>query len=206
MRRFVTFEGCEGVGKSTQLKLLKEYLERTGQKALFTREPGGTPLAERIREILLDPALPLTALSEAYLFAAARASHVEEVIRPALERGELVISDRFLHSSLAYQGEARELGFEAVYRLNEAAIGDCIPDCTIFLDQDPAHSWRKRKGKRVENDRLEAENEAFHLAVYRGFLKLAERSPKIVRIVPQEDKNATHLSILDALRKRGMIE
>lgn len=203
--RFITFEGCEGVGKSTQIRLLKEYLEKTGQPALFTREPGGTPVAEKVREILLSPDHALSPLVEAYLFAAARADHVANVIRPAVARGELVICDRFLDSSLAYQGEARELGMEEVFWLNGPAIGDCTPDCTVFLDLSPENNWRRKKGKVVENDRMEAESLEFHLAVYRGFKRLAANSPKVVSVVPQEDKMETHRLIVEALRERGLI-
>ena len=205
MKRFVTIEGCEGVGKSTQIRMLKEYLERTGQPAVFTREPGGTPVSEKIREILLDENGEISPVVEAYLFAAARAAHVERVIRPALERGELVICDRFIDSSIAYQGQARELGFDTVLEINAHAVGDTMPDCTVFIDMSPENSWRKQKGNVVEHDRMEAESAEFHKKVYEGFLKLAKENSRFVCIQPEVDKNATHQKIVEALRERGMI-
>ncbi|MBO5773985.1 MAG: dTMP kinase, partial [Clostridia bacterium] len=142
--KFVTVEGCEGVGKSTQLRLLKEYFEREGIPAVFTREPGGTPIAERIREILLDKKLAVSPRIEAELFAVARMEHINNLIKPALEQGKVVISDRYIDSSLAYQGVARELGIDNVYEINAYARDNCMPELTIFIDMDPANSWRKQ--------------------------------------------------------------
>lgn len=131
--KFVTFEGCEGVGKSTQLKQLKEYLDKTGQPAIFTREPGGNKISEQIRSVILNPEnTEMNAMCEALLYAASRAQLVDEVIKPALDRGELVICDRFLDSSIAYQGGARGLGIENVLEINRHAIQGCMPDLTVF--------------------------------------------------------------------------
>lgn len=201
--KFITFEGCEGVGKSTQLKYLKEYLEETGQDAVFTREPGGTPLAEKIRGLILTE--EMSAESEALLFAAARNDHIDRLIVPAVKEGKIVVCDRFLDSSIAYQGYARGLGEETVLQINSYAVKTKLPDAVVFLDMNPLTSWRKQKGKVVENDRLEAEGDAFHLAVYEGFLKMAEKDDRYIRIVPDVDKAVTAKKIRDALIERGLI-
>ena len=133
--KFITVEGCEGVGKSTQLRLLKEYFEKENIDAIFTREPGGTPVAEKIREILLDKKLNVTPRIEAELFAVARMEHINNRIKPALEEGKVVVCDRYLDSSLAYQGVARNLGIDEVYNINWYARDNCMPDLTIFIEQ-----------------------------------------------------------------------
>ena len=202
---FITFEGCDGVGKSTQVALLKEYLEKTNQDALFTREPGGTALAEKIRGILMDETVKMTALAEAYLFAAARAEHMKAVILPALEEGKIVVCDRFIDSSYAYQGAARGLGQEVVADINKYALFGRLPDCTVFIDMNPLNSWRKQKGKTVE-DRIEIESAEFHLGVYGGFRKLAKESGRFVSIVPEQEKADTARLILNALRARNLIK
>lgn len=203
--KFITFEGCEGVGKSTQLRLLKDYLTETSQPSVFTREPGGTETAEAIRNILLGSELAISPIVEAYLFAAARADHINRVILPALQRGEIVVCDRFLDSSLVYQGFARELGLDKVLEINNAALGGCLPDCTVFIDMDPAVSWRKQNGKQIAGDRIENESQEFHERVYEGFKHLAAKYPRFVSIVPNADKLETHKNIIEALRERGMI-
>jgi|AGTN01.3.fsa_nt_gi thymidylate kinase len=203
---FITFEGCEGVGKSTQLRLLKEYLDKSGQHAVFTREPGGTPVAEKIRELLLSTDYKLPAPVEAYLFAAARADHMENLILPELEKGSIVICDRFIDSSLAYQGAARGLGYETVLEINSRALFGRQPDCTVFLDMDPAVSWRKQKGKIIEGDRMEMEDAAFHHKVYLGYKEIARIYPRIISIAPDKDKNVTNGKIVGALKGRGIIK
>jgi dTMP kinase len=203
--KFIVFEGCEGVGKSTQLRLLKDYLTESGQPAVFTREPGGTPVAEAVRNLILDKSYEISPVVEAYLFATARADHVRQVIMPALRRGELVVCDRFLSSSYAYQGYARGLGFEMIKQINAAALEDCKPDCTIFIDMDPAISWRKQNGKTITDDRIENESVEFHGKVYEGYKRLAEADPTFVSVAPLPEKSATHRLILEALKKRGLI-
>lgn len=204
---FITVEGCEGVGKSTQLRLLRDYLEATAQDAVFTREPGGTPVAEELRAIILDQNKPVSPLTEAYLFAAARADHMQTVILPALAAGKIVVCDRFIDSSLAYQGKARGLGFDAVYAVNRVALQGRMPDCTVFLDMNPLRSWRKQKGKVIEGDRMESESEAFHALVYSGFKELeAASGGRYAAVIPQEEKQETHRLILEALRARGCIK
>ena len=130
---FITFEGMDGAGKTTQIRLLQERLEKAGERVVVTREPGGNALAEKIRALLLDPASEMDPLTEAYLYAAARAEHVRRVILPALQRGETVLCDRYLDSSLAYQGYGRGLGEETVRRINAQAVAGCLPDRTYLL-------------------------------------------------------------------------
>lgn len=202
--KFIVFEGCEGVGKSTQLHLLKEYLEKTGQKAVFTREPGGTPVGEKIRSLLLGE--EMSAESEALLFAAARCEHIDKVILPALERGELVVCDRYVDSSIAYQAFGRKLGRKRVEEINAYAFASCMPDAVVFIDMNPLNSWRRQKGKIVENDRMEKESDGFHLAVYLGFKESASSTDRFISVIPDEDKLVTASLIVNALKAKGLIE
>jgi dTMP kinase len=167
---FITFEGIDRSGKSTQARLLAEAL---GDQALSVREPGGTPAGEQVRSLLKDAAVPLGAEAEALLFAAARAELVARVIRPALEDGRVVVSDRFLDSSLAYQGGARRLGIEEVERINRFATGGLVPDITFLLDIDP-DAAAARAG---ENDRFEDEGSALQQAVQEAYERLVEADP-----------------------------
>ena len=202
--KFIVFEGCEGVGKSTQLRLLKEYLEKTGQKAVFTREPGGTPVGEKIRSLLLGE--EMSAESEALLFAAARCEHIDKVILPALERGELVVCERYVDSSIAYQAFGRKLGRKRVEEINAYAFASCMPDAVVFIDMNPLNSWRRQKGKIVENDRMEKESDGFHLAVYLGFKESASSTDRFISVIPDEDKLVTASLIVNALKAKGLIE
>ncbi len=202
--KFITFEGCEGVGKSTQLRLIKEYLEKTNQDVVFTREPGGTPLAEKIRDIILTE--NMCAETEAELFAAARCDHIRNLILPALNDGKTVICDRFVDSSLAYQGYGRNLGYERVKEINFFAFENCMPDAVVFLDMNPLESWRRKKGTIIDNDRLEMEKDAFHLKVYEGFKKIREKSDNYLSIIPAVDKQATLQKIIEGLKIRGLIK
>lgn len=206
--KFVTFEGCEGVGKSTQLRKLKEYLESTGQEAVFTREPGGNKISEEIRNIILDVEnKDMSPMCEALLYAAARAQLVEQVIKPAVEQGKLVICDRFLDSSIAYQGNARGLGVENILEINKQALQGCMPDVTIFIDLPPDKAFRNKTKAALTADRLEQEDEAFHQKVYEGYLKAAELSEgRIVKIVPSIEKTETTEKIISALRNKGIIK
>ena len=172
---FITFEGTDASGKTTQIRLLRHYLEERGICPVVTREPGGTPVGEKIRDILLDKENSgMLPVAEALLYAASRAQLVGEVIRPALERGKVVISDRFTDSSIAYQGYGRNLG-DIVRRINEPATGGLRPDLTIFLRTDPTE-MRKRRDASGE-DRMEAQKPEFHREVLRGYLILAEEEP-----------------------------
>ena len=201
---FVTFEGCEGVGKSTQLNMLKEYLKNTGQDAVYVREPGSTEISEKIRSIILDPAnTAMTAETEALLYAAARAQLVSEVILPALSEGRTVICDRYVDSSAAYQGYARGLGIDFVRSVNSYALKNAMPDVTVFIDLRPSASFRSVR----REDRLEREEAQFHDKVYEGYLAQASTSNgRFVMIKPEKDKNETHRKIIAALREKGAVK
>lgn len=176
---FVTFEGLDGSGKSTQTELLVERLEADGEDVLSTREPGGTELGERIRDLVLHGG-HVAAWAEALLYAAARAQHVEEVIRPALERGATVVCDRYVDSSVAYQGVARGLGLERVLDLNLAAVGGLLPDRTFLLALDVSElPGRLRR----EHDRLERESDEFHVRAAAGYRELAARFPERIVVL-----------------------
>jgi dTMP kinase len=178
--RLIAFEGVEGAGKSTQLELLRRQLEGRGREVVVTREPGGTPVGERVRALLLDPEVEIHPRAEALLFAAARAELVERVIRPALERGAVVLCDRYLDSSLAYQGGARGLGRGPVEEVNRLATGGLLPDLVVLLDLDPADGLRRRQGDR---DRIEAQDLEFHRRVREAFRALAAADPKRFAVV-----------------------
>ena len=173
--RFIAFEGGEGAGKSTQAAALAAHLREQGREVVVTREPGGAPAAEAIREILLDHRFAgLSARAEALLFAAARAEHVERTIRPGLDRGAVVITDRYLDSSIAYQGISRALGIDVVEEISLWATESLLPDLTIVLDVAPSVGL----GRAGKPDRMEAEPLEFHLRVRQGFLDLAARHPE----------------------------
>ena len=176
---FITFEGLDGSGKSTQAELLRSRLDADGLEVISTREPGGTELGEKIRDLVLHGG-DVTPWAEALLYAAARAQHVEIVIRPALERGASVICDRYVDSSVAYQGVGRELGLDRVLDLNLAAVGGLLPDRTFLLALDVAEI-----GSRLdrEHDRLERESEAFHARAAAGYRELAARFPERIVVL-----------------------
>jgi len=178
--RLIAFEGVEGAGKSTQLELLRQALEKAGHQVVSTREPGGTTAGERVRSMLLDRDSTLHPRAEALLFAAARAQLVEQVIRPALQRGETVLCDRYLHSSLAYQGVARGLGVEPIAAINAFATGGLMPDLVVLLLVDPAEGLARGRGER---DRIEDQDLEFHQRVERGFLELAAADPDCFAVV-----------------------
>lgn len=186
MSRFIAFEGGEGGGKSTQVAALAQVLRDLGHEVVTTREPGGSPRAEEIRALLLDDA-PMTATTEALLFAAARADHAEHVIRPALARGAVVLCDRYLDSSVAYQGAARGLGVDRIRDLSLWATGGLTPDLTLVLDLDPAVGL----GRAQDANRLEAEPLQFHQVVRAAFLDFAAADPRRYTVVdaamPQAD-------------------
>ena len=174
---FISVEGGDGSGKSTQIKKIETYLQEKGLDYILTREPGGTPVAEKIRELILDPAnKALTGRAEMLLYAASRAQHVEEKILPALAEGKVVLSDRFTDSSIAYQAYGRGLG-NMVAEVNRIATGGKEPDLTIFLNITPAAGMaRKNNQDGHVLDRLELEKAAFHETVYEGYLALARES------------------------------
>jgi dTMP kinase len=196
---FVTFEGADGSGKSTQAELLRAALEAEGRDVVLTREPGGTELGEAVRALVLDgPAMG--AWAEAALFAASRAEHVEEVIRPALERGADVVCDRYVDSSLAYQGIARGLGVEAVLQLNLAVTGGLLPDVSFLLFLDPGVAV----GRHVDPDRLEREGTELQAKVDAAYRELAERFPeRIVAIDATAEPETIAREVRERLRDRS---
>jgi dTMP kinase len=191
---FVTFEGPDGSGKSTQAELLRAALAAEGREVVLTREPGGTELGERIRELLLDEG-SMSAWAEAALFAASRAQHVDRVIGPAVERGADVVCDRYLDSSLAYQGIARGLGVEDVLELNLRVTGGLLPDATVLLLLDP-ETAAERAGA---TDRLEREGGGFHARVHAAYRELAARFPDRILVV---DGDRPREELAEEIRER----
>lgn len=191
---FISVEGSDGSGKSTQIELLKEYLESKNIKVVITREPGGTPISEKIREIILDNGnREMTAMTEALLYAASRAQHVAQVIKPALAEGKTVICDRFIDSSIAYQGYGRGLG-TCVRRINEYAIEGCMPDVTFLMQIEPDASSGRIANK--AKDRLEQEAQQFHEAVYNGYLEMLKDQPdRIIGINARRGVEEIHADI-----------
>ncbi|WP_434617479.1 dTMP kinase [Arthrobacter sp. A5] len=176
---FIVFEGGDGAGKSTQAALLAGALQQLGHTVLCTREPGGTPVGEKLRTLVLEHGQgEIDARCETLIFAAARAAHATQVIRPALARGELVISDRYVDSSVAYQGGGRALGERRVRDLNEWATNGLWPDLTVLLDVAPADGRDRRTAAAAAEDRLESEPDDFHRNIRRVFLDLAAAAPE----------------------------
>ncbi len=205
---FITFEGGEGSGKSTAIHRLEQSLKALGKKVIITREPGGTPIGEEIREVILNKAnTNMDPWTEALLYAASRRQHVIEKIRPALKEGTIVISDRYLDSSLAYQGGARGLGVDEVLALNQFAIDGLYPDLTIFFDIAPKEGLsRISKNAEREVNRLDLENMSFHEKVRASFLELKKRFPERIHIIdaslsPDEVFEEIRNLIPDLLRK-----
>ena len=194
---FITFEGGDGSGKSTQISILKESLIEKGYDVILTREPGGTDISEKIRELILDPENgEMEDITEAYLYAAARAQLVRQLIKPALEEGKVVICDRFVDSSIAYQGFGRGLG-DAVGVINTYAVDDCMPDLTILRKLDPERGSSRIAGR--EHDRIEQASDDFHRKVYEGYLKLEEKYPDRILGV---DASGTIQEIADEISRR----
>ena len=204
--KFITFEGCEGSGKSTQLSMFKEYLEKNGIDYIFLREPGGTEISEKIRNIILDVNnKSMTDECEALLYASARAQLVKEKILPALSEGKLVFCDRFIDSSFAYQAYARGLGMDFITSINSYAVNNCMPDCTLFLNISPDEAF-KRKGGADEGDRLEQVGIEFHRKVFLVYTNLANENPlRIEKINCLGSREQTHLNIINALKNRGVL-
>ena len=173
---FITFEGGDGSGKSTQLALLEQWLIDAGQTVVVTREPGGTELGLELREIVLHRRGEISARAEALIYAADRAHHIATKVRPALERGEIVVQDRYIDSSLAYQGAGRVLDAGEVRQVSLWATEDLMPDLTVLLDLDET-TGKARLGERTKFDRLEAEEDDFHARVRAGYLTLAAEDP-----------------------------
>ncbi|MBC8587274.1 dTMP kinase [Paratissierella segnis] len=181
--KFITLEGPDGSGKSTILNLIGDYLERKGIDFIISREPGGTVIGEKIRDIVLDNKnTNMGPETEALLYAAARGQHVYEKIMPALESGKTVVCDRFVLSSLAYQGVGRDLGIEKVKMINDFGLRGIYPDLILFFHIDPELTL-KRKMLKEAGDRLEQEGAEFHRKVYQGYMELLKKYPKNIKII-----------------------
>ena len=204
--RFITFEGCEGSGKSTQIRLLSEKLNKAGVPHIVTREPGGSDIAEKIRAIILDGRnTAMCDECEALLYAAARAQHLREIVQPALAAGTLVLCDRYVDSSLAYQGYARGLGLKFIEDINSFAMRDFCPDLTLFLDISPKDAFNRKHGA-DEGDRMEQLGIEFHSKVYEGYLKLADMYPdRIAKVECGGTKFQTAENIYNILKSHKII-
>jgi dTMP kinase len=198
---FIVFEGGEGAGKTTQMEALVHWLQGRGEKVLTTREPGGTAIGRRIRDIVLDPdSSSMDGRTEALLYAADRAQHVSEVIRPALRSGHIVVSDRFVDSSLAYQGLARGLGLDEVYEISRWATGGVMPDLVLFMEVDPDEGLERLGAQR---DRMESEDGAFHHRVGAAYMELAERFPeRFVVIDGTRSSEDVHRDVVATVEER----
>ena len=199
LRGFITFEGIEGSGKSTQLKLLSGYLKAKGLSVLTTEEPGGTKIGLKVREILLAPENSMNPLTELLLYNTSRAQHVREVIYPALMQGTVVICDRFFDSTVAYQGHARGIDMAVIKTLNEIAAPDLKPFITFLLDMDVEEGLR-RNVKARKRDRLELETVEFHKRVQEGYFEIAKEEPERVKIINASGSTEeVHKRIIEAL-------
>lgn len=177
---FITFEGADGCGKTTQLNLLKTYLESQGEEVLVTREPGGKGLGEKFREILLNYDGVVSERCESFLFLADRAQNIDTIVKPAVNSGKIVLCDRHIDSSVAYQGYGRGLDIEEIKQLNTLATGGLLPDLTLVFDIDIETSMQ-RVGK--EKDRMESAGDAFFNKVRNGYLELAKQEPERIKVV-----------------------
>ena len=199
---FIAFEGGDGAGKSTQVSLLREALESAGRAVTVTRQPGGTELGHQIRDLVLHGA-HVAPRAEALLFAADKAHHVDQLIRPALDRGEVVLTDRYTDSSVAYQGAGRDLGAQEIHDLNMWAVDDLVPDLTVVVDIS-AQEGRRRRGQ--VHDRLEAEEDAFHEAIRAHYLAMAQGNPQRYLVVDgTEAPEAIHAAVVERLRSMGVL-
>ncbi len=184
--KFITFEGTDGSGKTTQIKLLEDYLKGKGYEVVLSREPGGTKVSELIRDLILDPANnEIVPLTEMILYAASRAQHVAQVIKPSIEAGKIVICDRFVDSSYAYQGSGRGVDLKIIADVNRVAIDGISPDITFFLDIDPETAI-KRRINATGADRIEQEKLDFHKRVYEGYKKMSLLFPDRIMTIDAE--------------------
>jgi dTMP kinase len=207
---FITLEGPDGGGKTTQAGLLAKYIKQLGYEVILTREPGGTPLAEEIRRLILTPTEEaLQPMAEIFLYAASRAQHVHSLIQPGLAAGKVVICERFVDSSLAYQGYGLGWDLELIRRINRLAVGEVMPDLTFLLDND-ARLCLDRVTKRSDNvrtkvDRIEARGVEFQERVRRGYLELASREPRMIIInTSQKDIETVHQEMVARMPGIGM--
>lgn len=203
--KFITVEGGDGAGKSTVIVRMYEELCRRGMDVLLTREPGGIDIAEQIREIILNPAhTQMDKRTEALLYAAARRQHLAEKVFPALEAGKLVLCDRFIDSSLAYQGHARGLGIDEVYAINRFAVEDCMPEWTLFFDVSPEVGLKRINATRGrEVNRLDLEGLRFHERVREGYQLAMARDPeRFIVIDAEQEPDQVFVSAMEALLAR----
>jgi len=200
---FITLEGPDGSGKSTQSTLLARYLKRRGHNVVRTREPGGTSIAEALRRIILKPKSRISGLTEVLLYEAGRAQHTSELILPALRKGKTVICERYTDATLAYQGYGRKLDIRMVKELNRIASYGLKPDLTLLLDVDVREGLnrvRKTSGRRM--DRMELQSVRFHERVRKGYLKIASREPGRVKLIKvKETPEETHLKVVKVIKK-----
>lgn len=202
--RFITFEGTEGVGKSTQVRLLAKYLDESGQPYIITREPGGDGIAEKIREIILDAKnTDMADETEALLYAAARAQHVKNVILPALNEGKIVLCDRFIHSSIAYQCYGRGLPLQFVLDVNSYALKNCPPDLVVLMEMSPEKAFA-RKGGADKSDRLEQSGDEFFEKVNKAYEDMKDNDD-VLYIDPDGSKEEVLERLIVGLKARGMI-
>jgi dTMP kinase len=209
--KFLTFEGLDGCGKSTQMELLAEVLRRDGLDVITTREPGGTPTGEKIRSVILDSKTrSLAPMAELTLMFAARAQHIAEVVRPALEAGRFVLCDRFTDSSEAYQGGGRQMGSELILTMHQVVCGDLMPDMTVLMDSDPeasvARARRRNKANAsggLDENRFERESREFFERVHAAYNVIAVReAARVVKVDARRSKEVVHPEIVRAVRER----
>ena len=199
---FITIEGTDGAGKSTQIELLTEYLSKKGRDVLVTREPGGTPIGEKIREIILDTEnSEMSDITEAMLYAASRAQHVNEKIKPALLEGKIVICDRFVDSSIAYQSSARGISRELIEDINKYAVCGITPDITLYFDITPEEGIKRKKNMH-KLDRIEKEKEDFHKRVYDGQQNLLKLYHERIKTVDASQSiSDVHKQVIEYINK-----
>ena len=197
--RFITIEGCEGSGKTSIIKLICEEFKKRGIDFLSTREPGGSKISEQIRNVILNVNnTKMDYMTEALLYAASRRQHLEEIVKPALNEGKVVICDRYLDSSLAYQGYARGLGIEEVYNINMYATSGFLPDLTIYIDIPVEVGLGRIKENNRDVNRLDLEKVAFHNKVREGYLKIASMYPDRIKVI---DGNATLEEVFERVKE-----
>ena len=204
--KFITFEGCDGCGKSTQLRLLSQYLTENAIPHIFTREPGGGKISEAIRDILLNGKnMEMTDECEALLYAASRVQHLSDRVEPALSEGKLVICDRYVDSSLAYQAYARGLGLDFITKINAYALKNYLPDVTVFIDLTPEAAFQRKHGA-DENDRLEKAGMEFHRRVYEGYKAVAAAEPdRVICVDGTQTPDEIFADVVKILQEKGCL-
>ncbi len=200
---FISFEGIDGCGKTTQVQMLSSYLKQLNKDIVVIREPGATEIGEKIRKLIIDNSmLPIT---ETLLYAASRAELVKQIIKPALKTQKIIICDRFIDSSIAYQGVARKIGIDKILAINSYAIDKIMPDITFYLDIKPEISIRRKKNQK-SLDRIEKEDLAFHNQVYQGYNQLIQMYPnRIYKLDATQSEDSLHNQICSILNEKGVL-